>query len=441
MSAERVTQPAAAVERYVAQFEAFAANGAGAAPAWLRQTRAAAIERFGVLGFPTTRQEDWRFTSVTPLMETPFVPAPAGGPVGTPASFGGGPRLEFVNGRFSAERSTVAGLPTGIRAGSLADALRGDDAALIEQHLTRHAGFAESAFTALNTAFIRDGAFVHVPRGGALQDPLHLVFRSAPGRAPAVAHNRILVIVDAEARATIVEHYLGGDGPYWTNQVTELVVGDGARVELVRLQQEGAGAYHVASLHTNQGRDSELKVHPLVFGAALARHDITSVLEGPGAELLLNGLYLLGGHQHSDHHTVIDHAQPDCRSHEYFNGVLDDRSRGVFNGRIIVRPGAQRTDSKQTNHNLVLSEDARADSQPQLEIYADDVKCTHGATLGPLDPKELFYLQSRGIAPAEARALLVYGFGAEIVGRLQHSGLRSRLEGLLHERLAAGWAA
>jgi len=157
--------------------------------------------------------------------------------------------------------------------------------------------------------------------------------------------------------------------------------------------------------------------------------------------LLLNGLYLLGGRQHADHHTVIDHAQPDCRSHEYFNGVLDDHARGVFNGRIIVRPGAQRTDSKQTNHNLVLSEDARADSQPQLEIYADDVKCTHGATLGPLDPKELFYLQSRGIAPAEARALLVYGFGAEILGRLQHAGLRDRLEAMLHERLATGRAA
>ena len=238
-----------------------------------------------------------------------------------------------------------------------------------------------------------------------------------------------------------MEHYVGDDATYWTNQVTELVVGDGARVELLRLQQEGAGAYHVASLHTNQGRDSELRIHLLAFGAELARHDITNVLDGPGAELLLNGLYLLGGRQHADHHTVIDHAQPDCRSHEYFNGVLDDHARGVFNGRIIVRPGAQRTDSKQTNHNLVLSEDARADSQPQLEIYADDVKCTHGATLGPLDPKELFYLQSRGIAPAEARALLVYGFGAEILGRLQHAGLRDRLEAMLHERLATGRAA
>jgi Fe-S cluster assembly protein SufD len=175
----------------------------------------------------------------------------------------------------------------------------------------------------------------------------------------------------------------------------------------------------------------------MVFGAALARHDITTVLDGPGAELILNGLYLLGGRQHADHRTVIDHASPDCQSHEYFNGVLDGAAHGVFSGRIIVRPGAQRTDSKQTNHNLVLSEEARADSQPQLEIYADDVKCTHGATLGPLDAKELFYLQSRGLAPAEARGLLTYGFGAEILGRMRHAGLREALDGRVRARLAS----
>ncbi len=441
MGSERVMQPAEAVQRYVAQFEAFAANGAGAGPAWLRERRAAAIARFAELGFPTVRQEDWRFTSVAPLIDTAFVPAGPGGEAGVRVAKAEAARLVFVNGRFSAAHSSLAGLPAGVRAGNLAAALRGDDAELVEQHLARHAPIAENAFTALNTAFLSDGAYVHLSRGAVLREPLHLIFHTAPGRSPAVTHARVLLIADAEARATVVEHYLGDDATYWTSQVTELVVGDGAQVELIRLQQEGAGAYHVASLHTSQGRDSELRIHPLAFGAALTRHDITNVLEGRGADLLLNGLYLLGGRQHADHHTVIDHAQPDCRSHEYFNGVLGDHARGVFNGRIIVRPGAQRTDSKQTNHNLVLSEDARADSQPQLEIYADDVKCTHGATLGPLDPKELFYLQSRGIAPAEARALLVYGFGAEILGRLRHPGVRGQLEAMLRERLAAGRAA
>jgi Fe-S cluster assembly protein SufD len=236
----------------------------------------------------------------------------------------------------------------------------------------------------------------------------------------------------------VIEGYAAlRDGTYWTNAVTEVVVAEGAHLELVRPQREAAGAYHVATTHTQQGRDSVLRFHPIVLGAALARHDIVSVLDGPGAELVLNGLYLLGGTQHADHHTVIDHAKPDCQSHEYFNGVLDGAGRGVFSGRIIVRPGAQRTDSKQTNHNLVLSEQARADSQPQLEIYADDVKCTHGATLGPLDPKELFYLRSRGLDSQQARALLLYGFGAEILGRIRHAGVRAALDQLVRGALAA----
>ena len=430
-----------AVQRYVAQFEAFAANGAARSPAWLRDLRAGAIARFAELGFPTTRQEDWRFTSVAPLLESAFAPAPSGGTPGTVASGGPALRMVFVNGKYAAERSSLAGLPAGVRAGSLATLLEkgGGAGALVERHLGRGAPLADNPFAALNTAFVADGAVVHLTPGAVLAEPLHLIFASAPGGKPTVSHPRVLVIADERARVTLVEHYVSlEDAPHWTNAVTEIVVGDGAAVEVIRIQEESVRAFHVASTHTRQGRDSALALHPLALGAALARHDITNVLEGQGADLLLNGLYLLGGRQHADHHTVIDHAQPDCRSHEFMNGVLDAASRGVFNGRIIVRPGAQRTDSKQTNHNLVLSEDARADSQPQLEIYADDVKCTHGATLGPLDPKELFYLQSRGLALAEARALLTYGFGAEILGRLRHQGLRATLDGAVRARLAAG---
>jgi Fe-S cluster assembly protein SufD len=328
-----------------------------------------------------------------------------------------------------------------VRVANLATLLAGAGAAgaFVERHLGRGAALADNAFAALNTAFIADGAVVHLTRGTVLAEPLHLIFASAPGGKPAVSHPRLLVVADEQARATLVEHYVAWeDTPYWTNAVAEIVVGDGAAVEVIRVQEESRHAYHVASTHTRQGRDSTLALHPLVLGAALVRHDITNVLDGPGADLLLNGLYLLAGRQHADHHTIIDHAKPDGRSHEFMNGVLDEGARGVFNGRIIVRPGAQRTDSKQTNHNLVLSEEARADSQPQLEIYADDVKCTHGATLGPLDPKELFYLQSRGLALAEARALLIYGFGAEILGRLRHQGLRDTLDGAVRARLAEG---
>jgi Fe-S cluster assembly protein SufD len=227
---------------------------------------------------------------------------------------------------------------------------------------------------------------------------------------------------------------------YWTNAVTDVVVGDGGRVDVLRVQRESDRAIHVATTRTRQGRDSMVRVHPLTFGAALARHDITTVLDGEGASCLLNGLYLAQGTQHVDHHTVIDHAKPHAESHEYFNGVLDGRARGVFNGRIVVRPGAQRTDSKQTNNNLLLSEEARADSQPQLEIYADDVKCTHGATLGPIDERALFYLKSRGLSANEARAMLTYGFGAEILARIEEPTLRHHLDALVRARLLSAAA-
>jgi Fe-S cluster assembly protein SufD len=432
-----------AAQRYVAQFQGFSGNGAAAAPAWLRELRAAAIDRFAELGFPTTRQEEWRFTSVARIAETPFVPAPAaGGAAGAVAPDALVPavaRMVFVNGRFDASRSATAGVPDGVRVMSLAAALEagGAGAELVERHLARHAGFAAQPFTALNTAFLRDGAVVHVGRRTALEAPVELCFVAAPGPAPSVSHPRCLVVVDEEARASVVERYAGepGGAPAWTNAVTELVVGDGAQLELVRVQQEARASSHVAATHSRQGRDSVLRVHPMVFGAGLARHDITAVLDGPGAELELNGLYLLDGRQHADHHTVIDHAQPDCRSHEFFNGVLDGAAHGVFNGRIVVRPGAQRTDSKQTNHNLLLSEEARSDSQPQLEIYADDVKCTHGATLGPLDQAQLFYLRSRGLDAAQARTLLTYGFGAEILGRMRNAGMRDALDAVVRARL------
>ena len=434
---------AGATERYVAQYEAFAGNGAGRAPAWLQQIRAAALARFAEAGFPTTHQEEWRFTSVAAIAETPFAPAgrqahPAAGrvaPLFLPVE--SACRLVFVNGRYAPGLSSAEGLPRGVRAGSLAQAVD-EELAPLEEHLARHAMHAGNPFGALNTAFIRDGAFVHVGAGVDLDAPLQVLFLSVPGAKPTVAHPRTLVVVERGARASVIESYAALErGTYWTNAVTEVVVAEGAHLELVRPQREAPEAYHVATTHTVQARSSVLRVHPIVVGAALARHDIVSVLDGPGAELVLNGLYLLSGTQHADHHTVIDHAQPDCQSHEFFNGVLDDAGHGVFNGRIVVRRGAQRTDSKQTNNNLVLSEQARADSQPQLEIYADDVKCTHGATLGPLDEKEIFYLQSRGLSSAQARALMTYGFGAEILGRLRHPRVREALDALVHGALAA----
>src|SRR3989475_3195175 len=442
-----MTQAPDVKERYVADFEAFARNGASGAPEWLREIREGAIARFAELGFPTMKQEEWRFTSVAPIAETPFqaarghasrLPSPA---TLDTLSLGVGPRVVFVDGRHAPTLSTPGDLAGGVRAGSLAAALRTDAGGeLARVHLGRHARWRDSAFAALNTAFLADGAFVHVPADVTLERPLEVVFLST-GRVgsdgPVVSHPRSLIVVERGARATLVETYAGvSQGVYWTNAVTEVVVGEGAWAELYRVQREGPHSFQVATTHSRQERDSYLGLHVVTLGAALARHDINAVLDGPGAELILNGLYLLGGVQHADHHTVIDHAQPHCASHEFFNGALRERAHGVFNGRIIVRPGAQRTDSKQKNNNLLLSTEARADSQPQLEIYADDVKCTHGSTVGPLDPTALYYLQSRGLSPETARSLLTYGFVAEILGRMQRADLRERCDRLVRAELA-----
>ena len=435
-----------AADRYLADFQAFSRNGGGSAPGWLQEIRQGAIARFAELGFPTTKQEEWRFTSVAPIAEAGFTLAHAARALPTPReierlSLGIGPRVVFVDGRHAPELSTAAHLPDGVCAGSLAAELKSDEGReLIRSHLARHARWQESAFTALNTAFLGDGAFVHVPANVALDRPIELLF-FATGRSvtdgAVVSHPRSLIVLGPRSQSAVVETYVGlADGAYWTNAVTEVVTGEGAQVELYRVQREGRRGFQVATTHSRQDRDSYMGLHVITLGAALARHDITTVLAGSGAELILNGLYLLSGAQHADHHTVIDHAQPHCASHEFFNGVLAERSHGVFNGRIIVRPGAQRTDSKQTNNNLLLSTEARADSQPQLEIYADDVKCTHGSTVGPIDQTQLYYLRSRGLSLEAARSILTYGFGAEILDRMRHPAVRDRLDCLVRERLS-----
>ena len=433
-------------EQYVADFRAFAGNGAGSAPSWLKEIREGAITRFAELGFPTMKQEEWRFTSVAPIAETrfmlPHVPRsslPHPRDI-EPLLLGRGPTIVFIDGQVAPELSSAAGLPAGVQLTSLAAALQvGPVGELARQHLAGYARWRESAFAALNTAFLADGAFVYVPAQTVLEQPLEVLFvATAQGNeGPTVSHPRSLIVIEPGAQAVVVESYVAlAEGVYWTNAVTEVVVGDGARAEYYRVQREGRRAYHVATTHSQQGRDSFLGLHAVTLGGLLARHDIHTVLDGAGAELVLNGLYMLGRTQHADHHTVIDHAKPHCASHEFFNGVLDQRAHGVFTGRIIVRPGAQRTDSKQTNNNLLLSTEARADSQPQLEIYADDVKCTHGSTVGPLDQTAVYYLRSRGLSPETARSLLTYGFAAEILGRMQRADLRDHLDRLVRAGLA-----
>ena len=425
------------VEQLVGSYRAWASNGASRAPDWLKDLREGGIARFHDLGFPNMKQEAWRFTSVAPIAEGSFELAKTPAKIPTLDDirpfllFESGYRLVFVDGFFQRSLST----PFLDDVQSLSHVLthRPD---LVREHLGKYLATEDRPFSALNTAFVSDGAFVHVPAKATIAEPIQLLFLST-GAKPVVTHPRNLVVIEREARASIVETYASlGSGPYWTNSVTEIAVGDAGRVDYHRVQREHVGSYHVASTQTHQGRDSTVNFHTVAFGAALARHDIGAVMAGPGGTLILNGLYLLAGTQHADHHTTIDHAADHCESHEYFNGVLDGKSRGVFTGRIIVRPGAQKTDSKQTNNNLLLSPDAHADSQPQLEIYADDVKCTHGSTVGPLDPRALFYLRSRGVGEREARRLLTYGFAAEILGRMAVAPLRAQLDAIVRGRLA-----
>lgn len=428
-----------AVERIVGSYNAWAGNGASQAPAWLQDIRNSAIARFESLGFPNMKQEAWRFTSVAPIAEGSFELAkpPTSPRVPTLEQirpfllFDAGYRLVFVDGYFQPSLST----PFSDDIQSLAHVMTHRQE-LVQRHLGKYAATEDRPFSALNTAFVQEGAFIHVPAKATVAEPIQLLFL-AGGDKQVVAHPRNLIVLEREARASIVETYASlKQGTYWTNSVTEIVAGEGARVDYHRVQRESAKAYHVATTQTHQDRDSIVNVHTVALGAALARHDIGAVMAGPGGTLILNGLYLLDGAQHADHHTTIDHAAHTCESHEYFNGVLDGKSRGVFTGRIIVRPGAQKTDSKQTNNNLLLSTEAHADSQPQLEIYADDVKCTHGSTVGPLDPRALFYLRSRGVSEREARRLLTYGFAAEILGRMAVAPLRAQLDAIVRGRLA-----
>ena len=395
-------------DHFIKQYRAFAANGAAGAPEWLQSLREHAIARFADVGFPSTRLEQWRFTNVQPIADTPFT--------------------------LSGVLWDAGRIPAGATVVSLGEAMQRWPA-LVQEHLARYAPVEANPFTALSTAFLNDGLLVHVPAGTVVDEPIQLTCRMLPGSGRRMAHPRLLIVLGRAAQAKVVEVYDGTSGVSLMNVVTEVVLEDGAHLELCREQREGAQSNHIATTQSHQGRDSRFVFTTIALGATLSRHDINAVLDGSGAYLILNGLSVLGQQQHVDYHTTIVHAQPHCESHEYFNGIFDDESHGVFNGRIIVRPGAQRTDSKQTNNNLLLSDKARADSQPQLEIYADDVKCTHGSTVGPLDPTALFYLRSRGLGAAEARGLLTYGFGAEILDRVVIPGVRERLDRLIRDRL------
>ena len=434
------------VQAFLDEFTAFAADG-GREPAWLLPVRRAAIERFRELGFPTTHNEDWHFTSAAPIAEAAFVPLSGGGDVRAadlePFTFGDASwtQLVFVNGRYAPDLSSVAGLPGRVRVASLADALR-EGVPAVRERLTSLASSDHGAFVALNTALFVDGAFVHVPANVVVAHPIHLLFIADADAAAGASHPRTLIVADHHAQATIVESYVAiGDPLYFMNPVTEVVLGDGAQVTHLRVQRESERAFHVGTSQAHQARDSRYSSFSFATGAALSRTNIYTVLAGAGGEATLNGLYMADGSQHVDHQTRIEHIAPNCTSHEVYKGVLDGAAHGVFNGKVYVHPEAQKTDGKQTNNNLLLSPDAHVDTKPQLEIFADDVKCTHGATVGQLDEIALFYLRSRGLAADDAKTLLTYAFAADVVQRIDEPSVRQALETLARERFVGAATA
>jgi Fe-S cluster assembly protein SufD len=410
-------------------------------PSWLIALRREGYEQFAEAGFPTTHDEDWRFTNVSSLAQTRFGLSNGSAAVTAkdleqfnPSAFAC--RLVFVNGHFVHTLSTIPELPKGVKIGSLAEEIATNPAA-IEPHLGRHLNFYRDAFCALNTAFIEDGAYVFIPRGVVVEQPIYCLFITTAGEAPAVNHPRNLIVAGDNSQAVVVEDYVSlgaGHAASFSNTATELVAGESAVVSHYMIVRESGQAFNFSTLRIQQGRSANVSTHSVLLGGALVRNNVHPVLAGEGGECLINGLFMATGKQHMDNYMLVEHASPHCGSRQFYNGILNGQAHGVFHGRIIVHKDAQKTDAKQTNRNLLLCDDAQIDTKPQLEIYADDVKCTHGATIGQVDENALFYLRSRGLDDVSAKHLLLQAFANECLDRMHSGPVRDHVE-----RLVADW--
>lgn len=428
---------------YLTNFDLFEKKLNGESTSPLHDIRKKAIAQVKESGFPTIRDEEWRFTNVNPIAKTEFKPAKDLEISQTSLK----PYLldhvtkhllVFVNGKFSSQLSTLENLPTEITVKNLAAALK-ENQQLVEPILAKQADIKTNAFTALNTAFMQDGVFIHVPMNEIITEPIHILYISNAQSDSFVTHPRNLVIVESNAQASVIESYVGfGEKKYFTNPVLEISVGENAVLDHYKIQRETQNAYHVSVNNVYQERSSNYTSHSFSFGGALVRNDIDTVLNGHGVESVLNGLYIASHNQHVDNHTVIDHAKPHCHSNELYKGVLDNKAKAVFSGKIHVRQIAQKTDAVQSNQNLLLSEDATVDTKPQLEIFADDVKCTHGGTVGQIDEEGVFYLQSRGLSKDQARNMMIQAFAGEVTHKVKIESLRDTLDEWVFARLHDG---
>ncbi len=410
-----------------------------AAP-WLELVRGSAMDRFEQLGFPSVRDEEWKYTNLATLAKESFEPVTSADHVDDVSRFAypetDGAQLVVVNGFLREDLSVTNGLGDVVATdlfSAVADARYNK---VIRKYLARNAGYHNNGLTALNTAFIQSGVFVYVPKNVKLEKPLQITFIG--GTANSASFPRVLVVAEENSSATLIENFVSNDEKlYFTNAIAEIVLKDGAHLEHYRLQRESKKAFHVSTTSAELGRASRYDTTSINLGAQLSRHDILVVMDHEGAETSVDGLYMVDSDQHTDTHSVIDHKQPYCNSHQLYKGILDGNGRAVFNGKIFVREGAQKTDAMQTNKNLLLSDKARVDTKPQLEIYADDVKCAHGAAVGQIDPEELFYLEARGIGPELGRSLLTYGFAEEVIAKIKLESIRTELDQTVLKQLHA----
>jgi Fe-S cluster assembly protein SufD len=408
---------------------------------WLELVRNSAMDRFEQLGFPTVHDEEWKYTNLASLAKQNFVPAVRAestsidsAPFVYPETAAA--HLVVVNGFFSEELSVKTGLENVVAIDLLSAVADARYNKVARAYLARNAGYHDRGLAALNTAFLQSGLFLWIPKGINVETPIQVTFVTDAEQPDTASFPRLLVVAEENSSATLIESFVSTtESRYFTNAVAEIVLKEGARLEHYRMQRESQEAFHTSVTSASLGRSSSYDTTSINLGAKLSRHDVSVVLDHEGAECWVDGLYLVGADQHTDTHSVIDHQQPHCTSHQLYKGILDGNSRAVFNGKVFVREGAQKTDALQTNKNLLLSQQARVDTKPQLEIYADDVKCAHGAAVGQIDQEELFYLLARGINPELARSLLTYGFAEEVIGKIKIESIRSQLDEIVLRQL------
>jgi len=399
--------------------------------AWLEMVRSSAMDRFEQLGFPSVRNEEWKYTNLAALAKENFVPATRSEELLDVSGFAypetASAHLVVVDGFLREDLSVKTGLEGVVATDLFSAASDARYNKLVRKYLARDAGYDSNGLTALNTALLQSGVFLLIPKNVKLETPLQITYVADAENS--ASFPRALIVVEENSSATVIENFVSNNGGrYFTNSIAEVIVKDGAQLHHYRLQRESKQAFHTATTTAELGRSSRYDTTSINLGGQLSRHDVSVVMDLQGAETSVDGLYMVGSDQHTDTHSVIDHRQPHCTSHQLYKGILDGNGRAVFNGIVFVREGAQKTDAMQTNKNLLLSDKARVDTKPQLEIFADDVKCAHGAAVGQIDPDELFYLETRGINPELGRNLLTYGFAEEVIARIKIESIRAELD-------------